>query len=534
MQALSSSAQSIETTKKTFAMISNSVRPLFDILQSNYGPCGTYKMLVSGGGEIKITKDGGTLLGEMQIRNPITSLIAKTVSMQETMAGDGTIALVLLISSLIMESEKFVMDGVHVSHIIEGITMGIEYCQKIIQEMAIPVSLDRPLLIDIAKCSVATKIPGELANLIAEQCVDAVHDIFDRQTMQLNLHMVEVMHMTHKTARDTQLVRGIVMDHGGRHPNMPRELKDCFILISNVSFEYEKTEVNADVGYSSAQAREAMFKGEREFIDKRCQQVVDLKNQVCKGNQGFVVLTMGGIDTHSLDIFAKHNILGLRRVKRRNLERLTLCCGGLVVNSTENLRPSNLGYAGHVKQISIGEENYTIVDQCKNPKSVTVLIKGPNQYTIDQMRDAIQDGLMSTANALVEQSALPGACSFELTASRRLIDYAKKVSSTNLKARIGVEILSRALESLPKSLAQNAGFDANSLILENQAISSDEDARKTYYGVNIATGGLFVAADRGIYDSVRAKMMMLHASNSIVRTFMSIDGVIKSAPSGMK
>ncbi|MES1903791.1 MAG: T-complex protein 1 subunit zeta, partial [Paramarteilia canceri] len=172
-----------------------------------------------------------------------------------------------------------------------------------------------------------------------------------------------------------------------------------------------------------------MSVGERDYIDERCRQIVSLKNQVCTGSQSFVLLNQAGIDPHSLDILAKNGIIALRRVKRRNLERITLCCGGMAVNSTENLKPDILGYAGKVSQFSVGEENYTIVDECRSPRSVTLLIKGPNQYTIDQIKDAIQDGLMSVTSALIDQTVLPGAAAFELHAIRRIENSIKKDKS---------------------------------------------------------------------------------------------------------
>jgi len=532
MEAVAHSASSVETAKNTLAMMSSAVRQLQDLLKTNLGPCGTLKMLVSGAGDIKLTKDGGILLKEMQIIHPITAVIAQTVSVQDQLIGDGTTTFVLLICNLIMEAEKFSNDGVHMIHIIEGLNIGFKYAMEIIDQMKIPVKLDRPTLVNIAKCSIRTKIFGEIADSLAEQCVDAIHCIFDRQTMRLDLFMIEIQHMLHKTANETTLVKGIVMDHGARHPYMPKEVRNAFIMTCNVSLEYEKTEVNASIMYSSAADRDKMATGERDYILKRCRQIVALKESVCTNGQGFVLLNQGGIDPHSLEILAKAGILALRRVKRRNMERITLCCGGIAVNSTENLKPSVLGHAGKVKQMHVGEETYTIVDECQNPRSVTLLIKGPTSYVIDQVKEAINDGLNAVAGALTNQYVLPGAAAAELEAARKLRSMAIKNLGA-AKSQLGVEVLARALESIPKSLAQNAGFDSQNLLLLNNArdtVAKPEDM----LGFNTETGGLFAPVSRGIYDSYAVKMNILQAANMIAGNFLNVDAVIKSTPEGMR
>jgi len=532
MEALNSAATSVESGKRTMSMISNAVSQLQDLMRTNLGPQGTLKMLVSGSGDIKLTKDGGTLLKEMQIVHPITSVIAHTVSVQDRSMGDGTTSLILLICNLLIEAEKFIKDGVHSTHIIDGLNVGFKYAAGIIDQMKIPVKFDRPTLINVAKCSIKTKIYGDIANSLAENVVDAIHCIFDRQSMKLDLFMVEIMHMVHKTANETTLVKGIVMDHGGRHPFMPQVVKNAYVLTCNVSLEYEKTEVNATIMYSNPEDREKMAADERDFINKRCRQIVALKELVCKNGEGFVVFNQSGIDPHSLEILAKSGILALRRVKRRNMERLTLCCGGVAVSGTDNLKASLLGRAGHIKQMHVGEETYTIVDECENPRSVTMLIKGPNMYTIDQVKDAINDGLNAVSTALVTQFVLPGAAAVELEAARKLRTFVTKELGAS-KAQLGVEVLARALESIPKALAQNSGFDSQKLLLENS--SRDTVAKpENMLGFNTETGELFEPVARGIYDSYSVKMHSLQASLAITTNFLDVDAVIKSTPQGME
>merc|ERR1711992_129238 len=236
---------------------------------------------------------------------------------------------------------------------------------------------------------------------------------------------VEMMEMQHRSESDTSLIKGLVLDHGGRHPDMPKRLENCYILTCNVSLEYEKTEVNSGFFYKSAEDREKLVVAERKFIQDRVQKILELKRKLCTKENGntFVVINQKGVDPFSLDAFAKEGILGLRRAKRRNMERLALACGGVAMNSVDELDENCLGYAGIVYEHVLGENKFTFVEQCKNPRSVTVLMKGPNKHTLNQIKDAVRDGLRAVKNALEDRCVVAGAGAFEVAAHTALKKY---------------------------------------------------------------------------------------------------------------
>merc|ERR1712198_628218 len=228
---------------------------------------------------------------------------------------------------------------------------------------------------------------GKVHPVMAEQLtpivVEAVQSIHDPEK-PIDLHMVEMMEMQHRSETDTSLIRGLVMDHGGRHPDMPKRLENCFILTCNVSLEYEKTEVNSGFFYKSAEDREKLVTAERKFIEDRVQKIIELKRKLCTKENGktFVVINQKGVDPFSLDAFAKEGMMALRRAKRRNMERLALACGGVAMNSVDDLTEDCLGQAGLVYEHVLGENKFTFVEKCANPQSVTILMKGPNKHTL--------------------------------------------------------------------------------------------------------------------------------------------------------
>jgi T-complex protein 1 subunit zeta len=272
--------------------------------------------------------------------------------------------------------------------------------------------------------------------------------------------MIEIMTMQHRTAADTQLIRGLALDHGARHPDMPKRVENAFILTLNVSLEYEKSEINSGFYYSSAEQRDKLVEGERRHVDAKVRKIVELKKDVCGDDpkKSFVVINQKGIDPLSLDILAKNGIFALRRAKRRNMERLQLVCGGSSQNSADDLSPDVLGWAGLVYEQQLGEEKYTFVEDVKEAKSVTLLIKGPNSHTITQIKDAVRDGLRSVYNMIVDKSVVPGAGAFNVACAAHLKgdDFAKQVKG---KAKYGVEAFADALLIIPKTLAANSGHD---------------------------------------------------------------------------
>jgi T-complex protein 1 subunit zeta len=330
---------------------------------------------------------------------------------------------------------------------------------QFLDQFKLPRDVDRELLLSVARTSLATKLSASLAQSLTPAIVDAVLSIY-QEGVKPDLHMIEIMKMQHRSASDTQLIRGLALDHGPRHPDMPKRVENAYILTLNVSLEYEKSEINSSFFYSSAEQRDKLVESERRFVDAKLKKIVELKKEVCGNDEkkNFVIINQKGIDPLSLDVLAKNGIMALRRAKRRNMERLQLVCGGVAQNSVDDMSPDILGWAGLVYEQQLGEEKYTFVEDVKEPKSVTLLIKGPNQHTITQVTDAVRDGLRSVYNMIVDKSVVPGAGAFQVACANHLKSdaFAKTVKG---KAKWGVEAFADALLVIPKTLAANAGLD---------------------------------------------------------------------------
>lgn len=515
-----------EVVAKSQALMVNvsAAKGLQGVLKSNLGPKGTLKMLVGGAGQIKITKDGNVLLHEMQIQHPTAAMIARAATAQDDITGDGTTSNVLFTGELLKQAERFLSEGLHPRVVTEGFDLARDRVLEFLETFKVEIPEgDREMLVNVSATALRTKLTPEMADQLTEIVVDAILCI-QKPGLPIDLHMVEILHMVHRTAKDTRLIRGMVMDHGCRHPDMPKMLENCYIMTLNVSLEYEKTEVNAGFFYSSAQEREKLVESERNFTDEKVRAILAFKNQVCTPENGktFVIINQKGIDPLSLDMLAKSGIMALRRAKRRNMERLTLCCGGYQVNSVEDLEIGCLGEAGRVYEQVLGEDKFTFMEDVQNPQSCSVLVKGPNEHTIAQLKDALRDGLRAVKNALEDHCVVPGAGSFELAAAEDLQRFKSQVKG---RAKLGVQAFSDALLIIPKTLAENSGLDLQDTLI---ALQEEREQSQVPVGLDLNTGEPMCPDQEGVWDQYRVKRQFLHLSTVLATQLLLVDEVMRA------
>ncbi|CAF3784958.1 unnamed protein product, partial [Adineta steineri] len=361
---------------------------------------------------------------------------------------------------------------------------------QILDKCKIPINNDRETLVQIARTSLRTKLSIENADILTDvYFVDAILAL-NEPGKPTDLNMVEIIEMQHRTEGDSRLVRGVVLDH-----------------------------VNAGFFYKNAEERDRLVTSERKFIDDRVQKIVELKRKVCSGddkNKTFVIVNQKGIDPFSLDILAKDRILASRRAKRRNMERITLACGGEAMNSIENLTKDCLGFAEDV----LGEEKFTFIEDCKNPKSVTVLLKGSTKYILNQLKDALRDGLRSITNAVEDGCVIPGGDASEIAAHHAFTQYKEQVKG---RVRLGVQAFAEALLIIPKAIAQNAGHDQH-----------EYTTSKIPVGIDITTGEAMEPKSFGIYDNYRVKKQLIHSSTSIATNLILVDEILRAGLSSLR
>ena len=519
-------------------------RGLQDVLKSNLGPRGTMKMLVSGAGLVKITKDGNTLLGEMQIQHPTATLIARAATATDDQTGDGSTSTVIMIGEVMRQCERYIAEGLHPRLLTEGLELGQQEVVRALKAGMWAVKLDeaapRDTLISVARTALSTKVGVHVRKLLAEAVVDAVLAVRDpaaaaaKQVDPIDLHMIEIMHMKHRLGTETKFIKGLVLDHGGRSNDMPKLLENCYVMVANVSLEYERSELGAGFVYNDPKKKALMAEAERKTVTAKCQQIIDLKRQLCTKENGrtLVVINQKGIDPIALEMLAKDGILALRRAKRRNMERLVLACGGEMINSTEGMTPEMLGECGSVYEHALGDDKYTFIEDVKKGNACTLLIRGANDHTIAQIKDAIRDGLRAVKNTFDDGAVLPGAGYFEVQAAEHLRAFA--TDKVHGKQKLGVMALADALLCIPKTLAENGGHDVQAMLLELQEAvqRANKDKSADSFGLDIEVGGVLNPVVCGILDNVCVKKAVVETSAVIASQLLLVDEIMKAGRRG--
>lgn len=461
----------------------------------------------------------------MQIQNPTAVMIARTAVAQDEITGDGTTSTVILIGELMKQAERYLSEGVHPRIIAEGYDLSKHAVLEFLETFkeAVPAGdPDREMLRCVARTALRTKLREPLADQLTDIVVDAVLTI-RKPDEPIDLFMVEIMSMRHKLETDTRLVRGLVLDHGSRHPDMPKRLDNAYVLNCNISLEYEKSEVNSGFFYSSAEQREKLVAAERAVTDEKVQRIIDLKRKVCDTpDKTFMVINQKGIDPQSLDLLAKEGILALRRAKKRNMERLQLACGGLTINSMEELDPECLGKAGQVYEHVLGEDKFTFVEDVQNPYSCTILIKGPDDHSIAQIKDAVRDGLRAVKNVLDDGAVVPGAGAFEVAAAAHLRTVTAKTVAG--RAKLGVEAFAEALMGVPKILAENSGYDPQETVIK----LAEEQEQGGCVGLDVASGEPMDPHLSGVFDNYLVKRQIIQSAPVIASQLLLVDEVLRA------
>jgi T-complex protein 1 subunit zeta len=517
----------------------SAARSLQGIVKTNLGPKGTMKMLVSGAGAIEVTKDGKILLDKLPIMHPTAALISRQAAAQDEITGDGTTSSILLTGELMTEAERICSKGLHPRLLIEGYEKAKDLTLQYLDEFK---SLTNPqpkegekvvisddILYNVAKTSLRTKVPLELADHLADVVVKAVKSIYqpEKHGLEVDLHMIEIMAMKHGSATDTRFIDGLVLDHGARHPGMSKRSEKCAIFVCNFSLEYEKAVNNSTMMYKSTAHRDKLVAAERKYTDDKVRQIIQFKEEQVGKDGSFILINQGGIDPISLDLLQKGGIVAIRRAKRRNMERLSRACGGYAITALENLTPDCLGYADLVYEHALQEEVYTFVEGCKGHKSCTILVNGPNDHTILQIKAALRDGLRAVANTIQDQCVIPGAGAFELFAHFKLLKYCQTNSDVSGKVKIGIRAYAESLLVIPKTLAQNAGFDAQTTVVEIQ----ESVQKNLLVGIDLDTGKALIPSTSGVYDNYCVKKQYLSLSTSMC-SLVLVDEVIRSGKKG--
>ncbi len=498
------------------------VRAVAETLRTTYGPKGMDKMLVDSLGDVTITNDGATILDKMDVQHPAAKMLVQIAKGQDEEVGDGTKTAVIFAGELLKYAEELLDKNIHPTLIISGYRKALEEAIKKLYEIAEPIDVnDDETLKKIAKTALTSKAVHGAREHFAEIAVKAVKQIAEKRgdKYYIDLDNIQVIKKHGGSLVDTQLVYGIVLDKEVVHPGMPRRVEGARIALLDTPLEVEKPEIDAEIRITDPSQMRAFLQEEEEILKKMVEKIA--------GAGANVVVCQKGIDEVAQHFLAKKGILAVRRVKRSDMEKLERATGGKIVSNIDDLKPEDLGVAELVEERKVGEDRMVFIEGCKNPKAVSILVRGGLERLVDEAERALRDGLAAVADAIKDGKIVAGGGAIEIELARHLRRYARKVGG---KEQLAIEAFARALEGLVTALAENAGLDPVEIIMKLRATHEQPDGK--WIGVNVFTGDLANMMELGVIEPVSVKANALKAGTEAATLIMRIDDIIAAARTG--
>ena len=486
-------------------------------VRSTLGPKGMDKMLIDGVGDIVITNDGATILKEMDIEHPAAKMMVEVAKTQDDEVGDGTTTAVVLGAELLKNAEGLLAKKVHATLIAEGYRHAAAKAVEILNGIAIPVKpTDTAMLTKIAH----TAISGKNADVSKEKLCDIVVKAITRiiePDGTVDIGHVTVEKKVGGSVDDSMLVEGMVIDKERANPAMPKEVKNAKILLLNAAVEFKKTDVNAKINISRPDEMQA-------FIDEDEHMVHTMADKVIASGAN-VVFCQKGIDDTAQHYLSKAGILAVRRVKKSDIENLARATGATIVNSIDAITKNDLGTAGLVEEKKLSNEELIFVSKCKNPKAVSIIIRGGTQHVVDELERAIHDALMVVSVVIKDKKVVAGGGAPEIEVAIQLRKWAAEEIG---RSQLAVEAFASAMEVIPRALAENSGLDPIDMLV---ALRSAHEAGKTNFGLDVDAAKPADMVKAGVVEPLRVKTQAINSAAEAAVMILRIDDIIASSRS---
>ncbi len=505
----------------------NAAKLIAEIIQTSLGPRGMDKMLVDSIGDITITNDGATILKEIDVQHPAAKMMVEVAKATDSEVGDGTTSSVILAGALLEKAESLIDDDIHPVIIADGYKKASTKAMEFLKEIEIKVEpKNEEILEKIAHTSMQTKLVSIEATDLAKLAVDAVLSVMEEKnnSFKVNIDNIKIEKKTGGSISDSELVSGIILDKEIVHSGMPRKIENAHIALISEALEIKKTEFEAKINISSPSQI-------KSFMDEESQLLKDMVDKI-KTTNANVVLCQKGIDDIIQHYMGKAGILAVRRIKESDMSKLAKSTGGRIVGSVNDLSNTDLGSAQNVEEKRIEEDNWVFIEGCKNPKAISILIRGGSQRVIDEAERSMHDALMVVKDVIETPRIVYGGGSPEAYIALKLRDWSKSLSG---REQLAVEKFADALESIPLALARNAGMNSIDSITQLRA---KQNAGEHFTGVDVINGTIANFEKIGIVEPVKVKEQIIKSATETANMILRIDNVIAvsrstSEPQGM-
>ncbi len=489
-----------------------------EAVRSSLGPKGMDKMLVDGFGDVTITNDGATVLDEMDVQHPAAKMLVEVAKTQDDEVGDGTCTAVVLAGDLLSKAQALMDKDVHPTVVVDGYQGAGEKALELLQKISIKVNpTDKAMLRKIAAVAIASKLLAEHKDYIADLAVDAVLRVAEKSGIRYRADVddVKVEKKPGGSLTDTVLIQGVVLDKEVVHPGMPRRLEKAKIALLNCPLEVEKTEFDAKLNIENPNQMKAFLDEEEKILKQMVERVASAGANV--------IICEKGIDDVAQHFLATRNILAVRRVKQSDMEKLARASGARIVTKIEDLKADDLGHSNLVEERKVSDDKMTFVEGCKDPKSVSILVRGGTERVVDEAERAIHDAICVVRDVVIDPRIVAGGGAAEAEVSRLLRKHSEKFSK---KEQLAIQAYAEALEVIPLTLAENAGMDPINALME---LRSKHQAKQAWAGIDPFKGRIADLAKLEVYEPLVVKMQALKSAGEAACMILKIDDVIAAS-----
>ena len=487
-----------------------------EIIKSSLGPKGMSKLLVDNLGDITISNDGKTILDEIEVEHPAAKMIVEIAKTQYNKVGDGTTTSVVIAGELLKKAQNLLDEDIHPNVIFHGYRLAMKKAEEILNTISKKINIqDKNTFKKVAKTSMNSKNIVGAQEKFAEIAMNAIMQVRNPRNggFTADLDDIQIIKKSGKSIQDSELIFGLIVDKEVVHSGMPKRITNVKIAVIDTALEIEKTEFTAEIRVKNPNQLQ-------NFIDQEDKMLKDMTDKIISSGAN-VVFCQKGIDDTAQDFLAKSGVLSVRRVKKSDMEKLTRATGAQILNRIEDLSPKSLGIAGLVEEMKVGKDNMIFITGCKDPKAVSILVRGSSTNIVEEANRSMHDALCAV-KALVEDPAIiagGGATLMEL--SKQLRNYASTIGG---KEQLAIEAYAEALEIVPKILAENAGMDPVELIADLRA--KHEQSNGTDYGIELFTQKICNMIDVDVIEPRSVLLQAIHSATEVACLIVKIDDVI--------
>ena len=512
-----------QTGKDAISRNLAAAKVIADTVRTTLGPRGMDKMLVDSIGDITITNDGVTILEEMEVEHPAAKMMVEIAKAQDEEVGDGTTTVVVIAGELLKKAEELLEQDIHPITITRGYRSAKEKAIEILQEIGRKVDInDETSLLKIAMTAMGGKSGLTGKENIAKLVLEAVRTVASEENGRIVIDKddIKIEKKQGGSVDDTELIKGIVIDKEVAHPAMPRVVKNAKILLVDKELEIKSPETDAKIEITSPEQMQA-------FLDQEAKMLKEMAEKIIKTGAN-VVLCQKGIDDLVLHYFAKAKIMAARRVKRSDMEKLAKATGAKIVTNIDEISSSDLGSAGMVEERKVAGEEMIFVRECKNPKSVTIFVRGGSEHVVDEAERAITDAVRAVISTIEVGKVVTGGGAVEMELSRRLKEYARQVGG---REQLAIEKFAEALEIIPKTLAESTGLDPIDALVELRAAHERGESDK---GVDVINSKITNMYELGVVEPLKIKTQAIKSAAEAAEMILRIDDVITASKTSSK